>query len=171
MSQTDAAIAADLILAGLEFVERFTAEVHPPLPPNRSPATCQAEHGRFDSDPDEFVDVDAPDMPAKVNAGWWRMANEFELFDEQREFLLGVDYRDPDAIDPEYAWVRVRLAETWDLAASGSTALRSFLGSHFTRRFVPEFTMLSLDQRMILNTTVWGDATVSTIVIRPDRIT
>jgi hypothetical protein len=105
----------------------------------------------------------------KVNAGWWRMAQEFDLFDKQREFLLGVDYRDPDAVDGEYCWVRVRLGERWDLAGSGSAALRSYLGAHFTSRFVPEFTMLSLDQQMILNTTVWGDATVSTIVIRPER--
>jgi len=39
-----------------------------------------------------------------------------------------------------------------------------------TERFVPEFTMLSPDQKTMLNTTVWGDATVSTIVIRPDRL-
>ncbi len=172
VSQTDAAIAADLTLAGLEFVERITAEVRPPLPaPEQGPASCRVEHGRFDSTPDEIADFNDPDMPAKVNAGWWRMANEFELFDERREFLLRVDYSDPDAVVDEYRWVWVRLAEEWDLAGSGSTALRSYFGAVFTKRFVPEFTMLSLDQRMILNTTVWGNATVSTIVIRPDRVT
>jgi hypothetical protein len=31
--------------------------------------------------------------------------------------------------------------------------------------------MLSLDHRAMLSTTVWGNGTVSTIVIRPDRIT
>ena len=36
-----------------------------------------------------------------------------------------------------------------------------------TERFVPEFTMASLDGQMKLNTTVWGNGTVSTIVIRP----
>jgi len=30
--------------------------------------------------------------------------------------------------------------------------------------------MLSLDQQTLLNTTVWGNGTVSTIVIRPDRM-
>ena len=39
----------------------------------------------------------------------------------------------------------------------------------FTDRFVPEFTALSLDGRTLLTTTVWGNGTVSTIVIRPDR--
>jgi len=41
----------------------------------------------------------------------------------------------------------------------------------FTGRFVPEFTMRSLDGRVLLNTTVWGNGTVSVIVIRPDRLT
>jgi hypothetical protein len=31
--------------------------------------------------------------------------------------------------------------------------------------------MLSTDHRAMLNTTVWGSGTVSTIVIRPDRLT
>ncbi|MEV4346724.1 hypothetical protein AB0J83_19880 [Actinoplanes sp. NPDC049596] len=40
----------------------------------------------------------------------------------------------------------------------------------FAPRLVPEFTMMSLDQKRVLNTTVWGDATVSTIAVRPDRV-
>jgi hypothetical protein len=51
-----------------------------------------------------------------------------------------------------------------------STALRSSFGRLFTDRFVPEFSMLSPDHRAMLNTTVWGNGTVSTIVIRPDRL-
>jgi hypothetical protein len=168
VSQTDAVIAADLALAGLEFIERITTEVHRPLPLHHSPASCRREHGRFDSEPDEIAHLDDPGMPVKINAGWWRMAQEFALLDKQREFLLGVDYSDPDAVDGEYCWVRVRLGERWDLAGSGSAALGSF-GAFATERFVPEFTMLSLDQRMILSTTIWGNATVSTVVVRPDR--
>jgi hypothetical protein len=30
--------------------------------------------------------------------------------------------------------------------------------------------MLSLDGQVLLNTTIWGDGTISTIVIRPDRL-
>ena len=37
----------------------------------------------------------------------------------------------------------------------------------FTNQVVPEFTMVSLDGRVLLNTTVWGNGTVSTIVISP----
>lgn len=110
-------------------------------------------------------------MPVKVNAGWWRMATEYALFDHRREFLVRVNYWDADGFEPEYAWVRVRLCDQWDLAGSASIALGSNFAGLFTERFVPEFSMLSLDHRAMLDTTVWGDGTVSTIVIRPDRVT
>lgn len=170
-ARTDDEISADLDSAGIEFLERITTEVSYPLPASGAgPASCRPDDGRFDSMPDEVVHVDAPDMPAKVNAGWWRMAHEFGLLDERREFLLGIDYSGTESVESEYGWARVRLADEWDLAGSGSTTLRSHFAGIMTERFVPEFTMLSLDQKMMLNTTVWGDATVSTIVIRPDRL-
>ena len=173
MALTDAAVAADLAQAGLEFLERVSEEVSLPLPPppDYSPASCGQQHGRFDSLPDEFVDVDDPEMPAKVNACWWRMATEYNVVDQRREVLLRVRYSDPDEVEPEYAWVRVRLSDQWDLAGSGSMVLRSSFGGLFTDRYVPEFSMLSLDHNAMLNTTVWGNGTVSTIVIRPDRLT
>ncbi|WP_240670259.1 hypothetical protein [Actinoplanes solisilvae] len=172
VSRTDDDVAADLARAGLEFIERMTTEVSYPLPASgQGPASCTSEHGRFDSEPHEIVHVDDPDMPAKVNAAWWRLALEFGLLDERQEFLLTVDYAGLDADESEGCWVRVRLADAWDLAGSGSASLRSHFAAVFTERFVPEFTMLSTDQKMVLNTTVWGDATVSTIVVRPDRIT
>lgn len=36
---------------------------------------------------------------------------------------------------------------------------------------IPRTTPLSLDHRAMLNTTVWGNGTLSTIVIRTDRLT
>ncbi|MEV6967900.1 hypothetical protein AB0M47_22600 [Hamadaea sp. NPDC051192] len=173
MPVTDADVAADLDQAGVVFLERIHEEVRlplPPPPPFHSPATCGPEHGRFDSTPEEIVDVSDPEMATKVNAGWWRMATEYGVIDDHREFLLSVDYRAPGEIDPEYAWIRVRLSDEWDLAGSGSTALRSGFAGLFTDRFVPEFSMLSLDCQAMLSTTVWGLGTVSTIVIRPDRL-
>lgn len=44
---------------------------------------------------------------------------------------------------------------------------RSPMGGLLTERFVPEFTVVSLDSRVLLNTTDWGNGTVSTIAIRP----
>ncbi len=180
VSLTDADVAALLASAGLQFVDRVHGDVPDPLPPGRSAGTCRAEHGRFDSRPDEVADVDDPDMPAKVNAGWHRMAVEHGLFDDAGEFLINVDYcgreyrwADDDEDDPpvddlecEWHWVRVRLMDDWDIAASGVPQLRSALATTFTRRYVPEFTTLSVDGRTLLDVTVWGNGTVSTIAIR-----
>ncbi|MEU4479697.1 hypothetical protein AB0F68_16815 [Micromonospora sp. NPDC023966] len=167
MSLTDAAIAADLAPAGLHFVERVHGDFRLPLPPHRSAASCLSEHGRFDSRPEEVVQVDDPDLPAKVNAAWWRMAAEYGLLDERREFLLCAGIEDPDAEESVLIWVRVRLLDEWDLTGSGCLLRSSFAGL-FTDRFVPEFVMTSLDGRMVLETTVWGNGTVSTIVVCPD---
>ena len=140
----EADVAAELALAGLHFVESVRAGVCLPLPPNRSCASCRPEHGRFDSPPDDIVHVDAPDMPARVNAGWWRMATEYGLLDEQQEFLLSLGLEDPDAEEFVTGWARVRLLDGWDLAGSGVSALRSSFATLFTGRFVPEFVMASL---------------------------
>ena len=99
------------------------------------------------------------------------MATEYQVLDERREVLLSANYSDPGEGDPEYAWVRARLSGDWDLAGSGSINLRSGFAGLFTDRFVLEFSMLSTDHQAMLNTTVWGDGTISTIVIRPDRFT
>jgi hypothetical protein len=168
---TDAEIAALLAPAGLHFVQRLRGEVLlPPLPPGYGPASARPEHGRFDSRPDEIADVHALDMADKVNASWYRMATEYGLFDEEREFLLGIDCTHPEQEEHEednWAWLRVRLLDGWDLVASEVVQLRSGFATLFTTRFVPEFTVVSLDGRMMMNTTVWGNGTVSTIAIRP----
>ncbi|MFD8566657.1 hypothetical protein [Streptomyces sp. NPDC059639] len=44
---------------------------------------------------------------------------------------------------------------------------RSSMGDLLSKRFVPEFTVVSLDGQVLMNTTVWGNGTVSTIAIRP----
>lgn len=167
MPLTDIDVAAALAPAGLLFIERERGEVELPLKPNRSAASSRPEDGRFDARPDEVVDVDDPDLVTKVNAGWLRMATEFGLFDEQREFLISINCSD-DVDDPEQAWVRVRLLADWDIAGSGVEQLRGHFAGMFTTRFVPEFWVLSRDQRMLMNTTIWGNGTVSTIVIRPE---
>lgn len=172
MSFTDTDVAADLASAGLLFLERVSGDVPRPWP-DRSPATLLDEHGRFDATRDEIIDLDDPDLPAKLDAGWWRMATEYGLLNEQREFLLSVNYQDyltEQDQEPELAWVRVRLAEDWDLGGGGASQLRSFFAELFTERYVPEFIMVSLDGRMVLDTTVWGNGTISTLVVRPDRL-
>ncbi|MEU5314065.1 hypothetical protein [Streptomyces sp. NPDC021562] len=171
MTLTDAEIADLLAPAGLHIVQRLRGEVPlPPLPPGYGPASARPEHGRFDSRPEEIADVDDPDLADKVNTSWYRMAVEYGLFDEEREFLLGIDCTHPEQEEHEednWAWLRVRLLDGWDLVASEVAQLRSGFATLFTTRFVPEFTVVSLDGRMMMNTTVWGNGTVSTIAIRP----
>jgi hypothetical protein len=167
----DSDVAADLARAGLQFVESVRGGVRLPLPPNRSGASCLPEHGRFDAAPYEIVGVDDPDLPGKVNAGWWRMATEYGLFDEPREFLLRLGLEDPNAEEFVTVWARVRLLDEWDLGGGGASLLRSTFAGLFTDRYVPEFVMTAVDGRMVLETTVWGDGTLSTLVVRPDRLT
>jgi hypothetical protein len=168
---TDAEIAGILAPAGLHLVERVGGEVPlPPLPKNVGPASAGPEHGRFDSEADEFVDVRAADFADKANAGWHRMAAEYGLFDDSREFLLclGLARLGEEPVQPPWSlWFRVRLLDGWDLVRSEVDLQRSSFGALFSERYVPEFTMASLDGRMMLSTTVWGDGTLSTIVIRP----
>ncbi len=168
---TDAEIDDLLASAGLRLVERVQREVRlPPLPKYVSPASAGPEHGRFDSHPDEVADLGASDFADKVNAGWHRMAAEFGLFDEKREFLLALGRArlgDDSDDEPYEVWFRVQLLDEWDLVGSEVDLLRSGFATLFTDRFVPEFTVASLDGQMMMSTTVWGDGTLSTIVIRP----
>ena len=78
-----------------------------------------------------------------------------------------VDYAG-DADWPERSWVRVRLLDEWDIAGSEVEQLGGHFAATFGLRYVPEFRALSLDQRVLMHTTVWGNGTVSTIAIRPE---
>ncbi|MEU8278800.1 hypothetical protein ACFYOK_34765 [Microbispora bryophytorum] len=172
MMLSDAEIATLLAPAGLRFIRWMDHEEVrlPSLPPGYSPASARPEHGRFDSHPHEVVDVDAPDMPDKVNASWFRMATEYELFNEDREFLVWVDDVENHGaaeIENRGAWALVQLLDEWNWVAGEVEQFRSWIASTFTTRFVPEFTVASLSGRTTMNTTVWGNGTVSTIAICP----
>ncbi|WP_246127085.1 hypothetical protein [Embleya hyalina] len=170
MILTDAEIGDLLASAGLRLVERVRQEVRLPLPKYVSPASAGPEHGRFDSDPEEVADPDASDFADKVNTGWYRMAAEFGLLDEKREFLLALGRArlgDDSDHEPYEVWFRVQLLDEWDLVRSEVDLLRSGFATLFTDRFVPEFTVASLDGRVMMSTTIWGNGTLSTIAIRP----
>ncbi|MET9108464.1 hypothetical protein [Streptomyces zhihengii] len=171
---TDREMAAELEPAGFRFVERALEDVRrPALPPGYGPASAGPEHGRFDSRADETADVDDPGMANKVNTSWYRMAVDYGLFSRDGEFFLAVDSApgDEDVDGGHRGWVRVRLLDEWDLVRSEVEQLRSPMGGLLSERFVPEFTVVSLDGRVLMNTTVWGNGTVSTIAIRPGQAT
>ena len=94
-------------------------------------------------------------MARKINAGWFRLATESGLFAEHHEFLLEIDYSDT-VDEPQLAWACVRLLGEWDIASSGVTALGTY---------APEFTALSIDDQVLMRTTLWGDGTVSSLVV------
>jgi hypothetical protein len=155
VSLTDTDIAAELAPAGLRFIERDQAAVRLPVQAANLAPSCLGSDGRIDAPPHEVVHVDDPDMARKVNAGWIRLAAESGLFTEDRQFLFEVDYSD-NVDDPELAWVRVQLLDQWDIAGSGVAALGTY---------APEFTALSIDGRVLMRTTLWGDGTVSSLVV------
>lgn len=163
----DAEVAAMLATAGIEFIDRVSGEVQIPLRPNLTAASSRPEDGRFDGNAEEVVDVEDHDFAHKVNAAWMRMAVDYGLFNKNGEFLIKVDYSWPSP-ETAYSWVRVRLRDDWDIAGSGVELLRSSFASCLTERYVPEFSVLSVDHRVLMETTVWGNGTVSTIAIRPD---
>ncbi|WP_238005382.1 hypothetical protein KZZ52_17745 [Dactylosporangium sp. AC04546] len=155
MPLTDIEIAAELAPAGLRFVERDRATVRLPVQAASLAPSCRHEDGRIDALPHEIVHADDPDMASKINAGWFRLAVESGLLTEDREFLLSVHYSDT-VQEPELAWVRVQLLEPWDVAGSGVAALGTY---------APEFTALSVDGQVLMRTTLWGDGTVSSLVV------
>lgn len=163
----DVEVATVLATAGIEFISRIPGEVQTPLQPNRTAASSRLEDGRFDGSVEEIVNVDDPDFVRKVNAAWMRMAVDYGLFNQYREFLIKVDYSRSSS-EANYSWVCVRLQDDWDIAGSRVELFRSSLASFMTDRYVPEFSALSVDYRVLAELTVWGDGTVSTIVIRPD---
>lgn len=159
MSLTDEDIAAVLAPAGLRFIEREQNDVL-----WKDPASARPEEGRIDARPDEVIDLNDPDLAVKVNAGWLRLATEHGLLNTDREFLISVDYSE-SLSEPERAWVRVRLQDEWDIAGSGVEQLRVRFAAMFTTRFVPEFWAASVDRDTGMLTTIWGNGTVSSIVL------
>jgi hypothetical protein len=52
------------------------------------------------------------------------------------------------------------------MSGGGVEQLRGIFAAMFTARCVPEFSVLSLDRRVLMTTTIQGNGTVSTIVMR-----
>lgn len=157
MSRSDEDIAAEIAPAGLRFVERDRAEPRLPVEAANLAPSCRDEDGRVDAETHEFVDTEDPERVGKLNAGWLRLADEHGLLNNDREFLLEVDYAEDGDDWPELAWIRVRLEDEWSIAEGSVPALGRLGG--------PEFTALSIDERALMRTTLWGNGSVSSLVI------
>jgi hypothetical protein len=146
---------------GLEFLGLLGEKPEMPTPPGRSAASSLREHGRFDS---LAISIDDPEFVSLINGEWWRMATSYGLLDERREFLLSVDLREPGAVNGEYGWARVRLPVLvgdgdggLDVASGACRQLRGWLFDEDGQElWVPEFSALSSDSRMLIHTTLWG---------------
>lgn len=157
MSRSDAELAAEIAPAGLRFIERDRAEVRLPAEAATLAASCQGEDGRIDAEPHEFVDVDDPERIGRLNAGWLRLAIEHGLLNDEREFLLKVNYAEDGSDWPELVWIKVQLLDTWSIADGTVPALGSAIA--------PDFTALSVDGQTLMRTTLWGNGCVSSLVI------
>jgi hypothetical protein len=159
MSRTDDDIAAELAPAGLRFVERDRAAVRLPAEAAGLAPSCRRDEGRIDAAPDEVVDISDPARAEKLNAGWFRTAEEHGLFTADREFLLEVNYAEGDdpLTEAECAWVKVQLLDGWNIAGGTVPALGTQVS--------PEFTAMSVDEKALMRMTLWGNGTTSTLVV------
>lgn len=163
MSRSDAELAAEIAPAGLRFIERDRSEVRLPCEAANLAPCCRGEDGRIDAEPHEAVDIDDPERVAKLNAGWLRLATEHGLLNCEREFLLEVDYAEEGEDWPELAWIKVQLLDEWSIADGTVRALGSSIA--------PEFTALSIDGQALMRTTLWGNGSVSSLIIpRPSTV-
>lgn len=104
------------------------------------------------------------------DASWWKHANDAwldiasrgRLFGRDNDFLIAIALRS-DVWPVRSTWAIVRLAAVWDIAGEGAAGL---LGSG---RHRPEFVMLAVDGRAIVQGTVWQDGIGFLAVRNPRR--
>ncbi|MEV3987925.1 hypothetical protein AB0J57_03365 [Streptomyces sp. NPDC049837] len=123
--------------------------------------SCRREDGRRDL----VVPRDDAQLLAKANSAWSQLATESGLLGgEEREFLLGVDFAEPES-SPILRWVRVQLMEDWDVMGAGVES--GLLGSG---AFCPEFVMMALDETVVLRGTTWEQRIGVLTVPHPHRV-
>ncbi|WP_234544743.1 hypothetical protein [Streptomyces shenzhenensis] len=156
----EAELAALLVDAGLRWCAADGADGTLPVAAAWLATSCRREDGRRD----ETVRRDDPRLIGKANDGWFRLVSDYGFLGDDREFLLGVNHADDDAV-PILRWARVRLLGEWDIIGAG--AATGVLGSAAGR---PEFAMLSLDGDVILRGTTWQESIGSLVVPDPHRV-
>lgn len=111
------------------------------------------------------------DLGTRFNQEWERLARDRGLFsaasDGRPEFLLGVDIAQDDSGDSElqsWRWVRVALADHWDIAGTGCE--NGILGAGANN---PAFIMMSPDADVLVQGGYWQDGIGATAVSEPNR--
>lgn len=111
------------------------------------------------------------DLGTRFNREWERLARDRGLFsagaDGRPEFLLGVDIVQDDSGDSElqsWRWVRVALADHWDIAGAGCE--NRILGAGTNN---PAFIMMSTDAEVLVDGGYWQDGIGANAVSEPSR--
>lgn len=158
-------VAEPLARAGLQLIDLKAPKGTLPVHAAWQASSCGKEDGRRD----HTVAIDDPDLIRKSNEGWFELANQGALFDENREFLLALNFEEilsaeADESIGDVGWVRVRLSDRWDIMGTG--AATGLLGWGPGR---PGFIMLALDGKVVLEGTTWNNSIGSLIVPNPGR--
>ncbi|MEV0451873.1 hypothetical protein [Streptomyces sp. NPDC050600] len=113
------------------------------------------------------------DLGTRFNQEWERLARDSGLFsagaDGRTEFLVGVDVVQDASGDTElesWRWVRVALADEWDIAGAGCE--NGILGAGANN---PAFVMMSLGADVLMDGGYWQDGIGATTVSHPVRLT
>ncbi|MFI5862380.1 hypothetical protein [Streptomyces sp. NPDC051546] len=111
------------------------------------------------------------DLGTRFNQEWERLARDRGLFSEgadgRPEFLLGIDIVQGDSDDSElqsWRWVRVALADHWDIAGTGCE--NGILGAGANN---PAFIMMSTDAELLVDGGYWQDGIGANAVSEPSR--
>lgn len=160
-------LVADLAAAGLLF--REVVPISDRLIPV-AVAGCMGYLRPEDGRTGVLIGHDEPELCARINAEWERLAVERGLLSGEGEFLVGLDLSgaDPNEADPvelERRWVRVELAPVWDVAGAGCE--RGVLGVGAGN---PAFVMASLDGEVLMHGGYYQAGISLTAVAHPRHI-
>jgi hypothetical protein len=122
-------------------------------------SACGSDDGRVD----ETFDYRDPELVPKANKAWYALAQEYQLLNESREFLLSFTLSDPDEF-PDVRWGLVQLKAEWDIIGAGTA--NGLLGGPYGR---PGFVMLSTAGYTVIEGTTWQDGIGVLAVPNPHR--
>jgi hypothetical protein len=122
-------------------------------------SACASDDGRVD----ETFDYRDPELIRKANEAWYALAQEYQLLNQSREFLLSFTFSGPDEF-PDVRWGMVRLKAEWDIIGAGTA--NGLLGGPYGR---PGFVMVSKAGYTVVAGTTWQDGIGVLAVPNPHR--